>query len=814
MDFQLSHEWLQALVDGPLPSSQELASALSLHSVSVEAVEVMVPVLDAKVVVGRVASITSHTNADALQLVDVDDGSSHIRVVCGGTNLREGMLVAFAPIGSSIRWHGEGDFVELGAATIRGEQSSGMICGASEIGLVDVFPVDDDHEILDLTPVVDAARVGESLRTVLGFDDAIYSIEVTTNRPDLMSVLGLAREVSAITGIPLRAHDNIPTQVPRLGEDSPSLFITVKNEGRVPRYTGTRFSGVHVGPSPWWLQRRLLAGGLRPVNNVVDITNYVLLETGQPLHAFDAGAFAMKKGVPVILVRNAKKGESISALDGATYQLTSGDLVITDGKRPIAIAGVMGGSESAVSEDTHDVVLEVASFDSMSIRGTSRRLALRSESSLRFEKGLPIEACVPARELATKLLQELANGHMVGETVTVGEDPEPASPIVFQPSTASSVIGVEVPLTSQRTFLQTLGCSIEEVGEQWEVTPPWWRRGDLERAHDLVEEVARLHGYHKLASILPDGTLPASIVPAQPSRSSFDWEQRARSILAGVGGIEVMPFSLTSRTAIEAAGIRAEDAVVLENPLSENFAFLRPSLVVTLLPTIAQQIAQTPSGMFFELATVFVPSVHHLPDQPMRLLISTFGHLIQGEHVMKLRGVVEHTLERLGVHGVTFHATEREGWHPGRTMEVRCDDIVCGVLGEIHPFIVERASIDARVAACELDWGQLVVRCGQLGTVVKPLPFPSALRDLAVVVDRRTAYEEVAAAMQQADSLMTHFTLFDSYEGPGVPQGKKSLAFHLTYTSSDRTLTSDEVDGAHTSIIATLVERFDATVRE
>lgn len=826
MDFRLSYEWLKEFVDVRL-SPEELAERLSLHSVSVERIRRMDEGLDPKVVVGRVERIETHPNTDKLRIAyvvvrpsvsEISNLKSHIRVVCGGTNLREGMLVAYAPAGTRVQWHGEGDVVVLQPTEIRGVRSEGMICAASEIGLREYF-AEGAYEILDCSFLAQR-DVGKPLSAALGLDDVILDCEITTNRPDLMCVEELAREVAAITSSKLRG----PKEATRARSASgvPSIRVRIDDRKGCPRYGTVVVDGVRVASSPWWVQRRLLAVGLRPINNVVDATNYVMLELGQPLHAFDAAK--LQDGG--ILVRRARTGEFIAALDGERRTLTPDVLVIADAERPIAIAGVIGGQESGVTDATTRVVLECANFNPMVIRRGARALGIRTDASVRFEKGLQSEAIDAVLPRAVEFLCALAGG-VAGKSAITGHRARPMRPIAFRPTDTAARIGVPItPAVMRRTFT-ALGCRIAGTGPTWRVTPPWWRRGDLEQSHDLVEEVARVHGYHALPSVLPTGTLPAAVRLPEPPVTAFGWEDRTRALLAGMGSTEFLTSSLIAWSAIDATGYTREQCVAIENPLSEELAYLRPAMLPAVLPAIAANQEHTPRGIVFELGNVYIPNFKSsrkrdagLPREETRLLVASYGRLVSGDHVMQLKGIVERLLDRLGVRNAEFRRSEScvlpSGvcvWHPGRTMDVVVGETLVGVLGEVHPAVVEQFRIDARVAAAELDFAPMLAVCGVHPFIAAPSVFPAVKRDLAFTVDRKTAYAGITAVLEALDPLLTGFALFDTFEGGGVPMGKKSLAFHLTFSASDRTLATVEVDAIQARLAKVLGERFGAEVR-
>lgn len=842
MDFQLSYQWLKEFVDVRVPP-ERLAELLSLHSVSVERLRRLDEGLDARVRVGRVEAIRPHPNADRLRLVSVELGKGQrVDVVCGGTNLREGMLVAYAPAGARVAWHGQGEPVELKPTEIRGVRSDGMICAASEIGLGEWFG-GKEKEILDCSPLLSGVHgqvsgVGKPLAATLGLDDVMFDVEVTTNRPDVMSVLGCAREVAAITGARVRAGratgiknqtSNIKTSQRHNPDSTIQIHVRVADAKACPRYGAAVIDGVQVGPSPWWVQRRLLAAGLRPINNVVDVTNYVMLETGQPLHSFDAARLRRgNHGTVAISVRRASKGASLRALDGQTYRLTPEHLVIADAEQPIALAGIIGGEETGVTEATTQVVLECANFDPMVVRKGARALGIRTDAAARFEKGLQSEGIDGAMARCLELLGACTGG-TASRPVIVGTTPARLRAISFDLRDAQARIGMPLRAADVQHALTALGCTVtKKTPGAFSVTPPWWRRGDLEASHDLVEEVARLHGYHRLPSILPTGVLPAASLPPQAPHTPFDVEQRCREVLADLGATEVMAYALTSRATIETCGYRTDQCVTIENPLSEEFALLRPSLVPTLLPIVAANQEHAPKAVVFEMGNVYIPKRQAASAKPqavpvreeMRLLIAAYGRLMGGGHVEKLKGIVERMFAALGVTDVVFRRSEQCAmpsgvclWHPGRTTDVVIDGTLAGVLGEVHPAVTEAAGVDVRVAVAELDWAAVLAACGQPKSISSPPPFPSVKRDVALVVDRTTPYADVAAVLAAFDPLLVASELFDTFEGGSIPAGKKSMAFHLEYRSSDRTLRAEEVEAIHTKLEQSLRQRFGAEIR-
>ncbi|MBI2483094.1 phenylalanine--tRNA ligase subunit beta [Candidatus Uhrbacteria bacterium] len=851
MDLQVSYQWLREFVDVTL-SPEELASQLSLHSVSVERLHRLDANLD-RVVVGRIVELAAHPNADKLQVAQVAlhaatssrgraTRTRTVPVVCGGTNLHGGMLVAYAMPGARVRWHGQGELVELAPTEIRGVRSEGMICAASEIGLGTWFPAEGEREILDCTFLESESRsssdalVGMPIARALGMDDVVFDIEITTNRTDLLGIEGLAREVAVVTGCALRKSAIRPIRVPR----SVRAPLAIRLEDRLgcPRYGAVRITGVTHAPAPWWLRRRLLTAGVQPISNIVDVTNYALLAYGHPMHAFDVATLrrdtrAQRSGAAEIVVRRARAGEQLHALDARVYALTGADLVIADAERPIALAGMIGGAETGVSASTQDVVLECAVFDPVRVRATARRLALRTDAVARFEKGIPQASVDAVLDRAASLLLEVAGGVLEARTIVGAPMPKPR-PISFRPTDAAAALGVSLRATETRRTLTALGCTVRARGSAWQVTPPWWRAADCTGVHDLVEEVARVYGYHRIPATLPIGQLPIDVLPPAPPQTEFDGEYRVKTVLADIGATEIATYALTSASVIARCGFVPEQCVQLENPLSEEFSLLRPSLIPTLLPVVAANAPVLAKGAVFELANVYIPQTansaslrkghartreQRLPREELRLAIAAYDRSTSGEIVLQVKGMVEHCAAQLGVRGIEFTPATSCNlpsgfclWHPGRTMDVVVAGVLVGTLGELHPAVLEAAGIPTRVALADLDWAACIATGGAPTVLRAPSAFPAIKRDIAVVVDRRTTYADVVRVIASAHPLLSTCAYFDSYAGEGVPSGMKSLAFHLTF-AADRTLTAEEVDAAGEAIAAQLQSQLGATLR-
>lgn len=831
MIFNLSYNWLKEYLP-KAPPPKELARLLSLHSVSVERWHELGENLE-NIVVGEVVKIERHPQADRLWVVEVrigeiprlrpsgsarDDRERTVKIVCGGSNLFVGQKVAVALPGAQVRWHGEGELVELKPAKIRGVESAGMICAAEEIGLGESFPKTAENEILDLSNL--AAKAGTPVAQALGLDDTVLEVEATTNRPDLLSVLGVAREAAAILG----QKFNIRRLNLRYSEvEPPKIAVTVEDKKLCPRYQAVAVYGVKVQPSPAWLRQRLMAAGLRSINNVVDVTNYVMLEMGQPLHAFDydkltaaqdtRGTLVVTR-VPLVslMVRRARSGEKLKALDGKEYVLTPEMLVIADSQKPLAVAGVMGGEESGVGEATSTIILESANFDPVSVRRTARALNLYSQSQALFEKGLPPEGTAPALQRALELLRQIGGEPVQVSAVTDIWPVKPKSKVFkLTAAEAEKYIGVKIPAPRVKKILTSLGFRVSG-GATLKVSPPYWRSLDIETSRDLIEEIARLYGYHNLPATLPEGRLPV----AAPDRD-LAWETKLKNDLAGFGMTEVFTYSFISVDLLTKAGWdieQAKELVRLSNPLSEEFEYMRPCLVPGALAAVAGNQENFPAGAIFEISKVYRwAKAGELPAEETMVAVTVWGEETEGGPFFKAKGILESLFDKYRVDGNFVRAKSDVSFHPGRSVEILIKGESVGPLHEIHPAILESLKINKRVAIFEFPLKKFMKAASFVG-VFEPLPlFPAVKRDLAVAVDHQTAYADLTSAIKQVDPLIARVDLFDVYIGKGIPEGKKSLALHILYQSGERTLSDAEVSAIHEKVAKKLEQKFSAVIR-
>lgn len=822
--------WLKEYVEIALPLP-ELAERMTFAGLEVAAIEQIGAEWDRdKIVVGEIVEVRPHPNADRLTIAVVDHGADEPQaVVTGAANLKigdRGQKVAFARQGAKLidGYSEELRYITLKPAKIRGVRSAGMVCSEKELGL------SDEHEgilILD-----NDAPVGMPLQNHLG--DAVLDIDLTPNLGRCLSIVGVAREVAALTGQPLKLTE--PTMK---AEDAPiadQIEIEIADPDLCSRYSATLIKGVKVGPSPLWMQQRLRAAGMRPVNCIVDITNYVMLEWGQPLHAFDYDQLHGRKGDkrPVIIVRRAKPGERLTTLDGVERQLEPDMLLITDGAGPVAIAGVMGGLETEISLSTTNVLLESANFNNLNNRRTSQMLKLPSEASLRFGRGLPPETTVIAARRASEYMRQLAGG-VIAEGIADAYPVKPAvKTIDLEPTEVKRLLGIKVSRQRIVEILESLGftCEPGKGSAPIRVTVPYYRL-DVDIPADLVEEVARIIGYDKI----PD-TLLRDELPPQRRNVSLEGEQHVRDVLVGSGLAEVITYSLTNLESVARLDPLREEVdpaayIRIANPLTSEREYMRRTLMNSLLETLRDNLRFTDRVSIFEVARVYLPqagqalrpgSGQELPDEPRRLGIvmsgprrpvTWTGATSELLDFYDLKGVVETLLDRLLLTDRAFVPTEHPTFQSGRVAKLLVGGVELGVLGEVHPLVRDNFDLPAqRVCLLEFDLEALLVQVPS-SHYYQPLSrFPAVTRDLALVVDAGLPAGAVRDAIAKAGGkLLQKIELFDVYRGAPIPPGEKSLAYTLTYQAIDRTLTDEEVNRLQSRIQKRLEKELGATLR-
>ncbi len=806
MNILASWKWLGEWVDLEGLTPEAVAARVSLSGPGIEK---LIPQDESLkgIVLGRIEAVEPHPQADRLRVTKVDVGVGTLGIVCGGSNVEVGQWVPVAKIGAWVRWHGEGDPVELKPTEIRGVASEGMICAANEVGLSEAFP-HGEKEILDLGKALPEAvasfRAGQPLAEALGMaGDILMDTEITTNRPDAMGMEGFSREVAAILERPWN-----PATTPEIAPGAETLSVAVAASASerplCGRFCAVKIDGIKMGPSPWWMRRRLLAAGLRPINAIVDITNYVLLEMAQPMHAYDAAK--LEGG---LTVATATADEAFEALDAKTYALQPSMLTIRDAAGPVAVAGVIGGQRAAVGETTTSVLFEAATFDAVSIRRTARALELSTDASKLFEKGLSVEAPLRALARAVELCLQVVGGTVVSRIADVRSSPYAPATFVLRAEEATRLIGVEIPVASMRSTLERLGFTVATEGEALRVTVPWWRDQDIEDARDLVEEIARVYGYANLPTVFP------TTVSGTPSEPIFGLEDKVRDLCKGFGFTELMGYSFVSRDQLERAGILPEMCVRLLNPLSQDAEFMRPSLAPSVLQALVDNQERADALRVFELSHVYWPfEGRALPEEATELLLAIRDKA--SESWNEAKGVAEVLLAELGIREGAWKRWEGDHfWHPGRSLQYWVGDRAILTVGELHPQQAEAWKIEGRVGLVH-GFAEILLSYVNASKAYRPLPaFPEVSRDLAVVVVEAVEIATVEAAMRGAatDGLLADVAWFDTYRGQGLEGGKKSLAFRLVFRSAERTLASEEVDRTLEAVRQALVAKVGAEFR-
>ncbi len=798
---KVSLKWLEDYVNLSMPID-ELAQKLTMSGTEVTTIDTVGANWEG-ISIGQVMALEKHPNADRLLLATIDLGEESITVVTGAPNLEEGQKIPFARVGAQLIDGHTGELVKLKPAKIRGIRSEGMVCSEKELA------ISDRHEGIMVLPP--EAPVGMPLSRYMG--DTILDFSITPNRPDCLSVIGIACEAAALTGQ--------TTHIPEIRYEEQgapidgSVSVEIADPELCSRYCASLVTDVKIGPSPQWMQQRLLACGMRPISNIVDITNYVMLEYGQPLHAFDYQQIKGKK----VIVRRARDDESLFTLDGIERKLNTDMLVIADETDPIALAGVMGGADSEVIDTTTSILLESANFYGGSIRRTSMRLNLRSEASSRFEKSISPELAPIALRRATQLLIELAGGEAAGGIVDVYPVRMAREPITLPRERIGRVLGVEYDTEQVQNVLSSLGftCELAGTSDDLLVTVPYWRT-DIKLADDLIEEVARITGYDEIPTTMLHGEIPERL-PAP----LIALRETVRDILVGCGMQEVITYSQTSRVMLDTIDPQRKlgPALRVANPMSLEQEYLRTSLRAGLLACFAANERYKQKDIrLFEVGKVYLPKENDLPEE-REMLAGVLGGLpyepswLSGEDTLDFfdaKGILETLFNRLRAAAV-FRPVEDHNLVPGRTAEATVNGQQVGVLGEVHPRTAALFDISSQpVILFEVDLEKLLSLTGA-ELRYQPIPrFPEIARDLALVADIDIEASKLRDVIQSFP-LVSQVSLFDVYIGDKVPEGKKSLAFSVHYQSLQRTLTDEEVNRAQQEIIERLRRELGATLR-
>jgi len=793
-------KWLQEYV-GITLSPAGLANRLTLAGNEVEGMQVIGGNWG-DIVVGQVIAVNPHPNADRLSLPTIDLGTEQQTVVCGAPNLRLGDKIAFAYVGAQLIDGHTGQTFHLKSAKIRGVASSGMVCSEKELS------ISDNHEGIMVLPP--GAPVGTPLAEYLG--DVIFDFSITPNRPDCLSVIGIAREIAALTGqylhLPEVGYQEAASPIDQ------QISVEILSPDLCPRYCASLVTGIKMAESPRWMQQRLLACGLRPINNIVDITNYVMLEYGQPLHAFDYHRIRGKR----IIVRRANESEVVVTLDGVERVLSGDTLVIADEKRAVAIAGIMGGANSEITPETTSVLLEAANFNPASIHCTGSTLRLPSDACMRFERGIRPELALPALKRTTQLIMQLAGGEVAKGWVDVYPGRRDHEPILLSTAEVKRLLGVEFSLDQIVEALTSLGFDCKrEVSEVW-ITAPYWR-SDIHLVVDLIEEVVRIMGYDKIPA-----TMLSRPLPRQNPEPILKLKQEVRRSLIGYGFQELITYSLTSlerlhKLLVEPHPIKPMP-LRIANPMTAEQEYLRPNLRTNLLAAIeANRRHEDGSIKFFELGKVYLPQPGDLPDER-----ETVCGVISGVRIEKSwrgetklfdfhdsKGVVEGLLSQLGI-DASFEKCRDESLHPNRQAAIVIANNKLGVVGELHPKVTEAFDLSETIYLFEIDLTELLpFTVGH--KMFQPIPrFPTVVRDIALAVDATVAHQKIQEIITSFP-LVAQTSIFDVYAGGQVPSGKKSLAYRIAFQSPTHTLTDEEVNQVQQQIMDKLSQELGAVLR-
>ncbi len=788
----LSMKWLKEFVDIEI-KPRDFSEAMTISGSKVEGYEIEGSEIS-NVVVGKILSIVPHQDSDHLVICQVDIGESEpIQIVTGASNLTVGDLVPAALNNSTLPGG-----IKIKKGKLRGVESNGMLCSLGELGLtLHDFPYAIEDGIFVLQ---EDCQPGQPICEAIGLDDIKVEFEITSNRPDCFSVIGLAREAAATFDKPLTLH----TPVVKAGNGSCKDMLDVKIEepSLCSVYSARIVENVRVKPSPRWMRERLRAMGVRPINNIVDITNYVMLEYGQPMHAFDLRFIEDK----TIRVRRAKDGETITTLDGVDRTLTHDNLVIADSKKPVAIAGVMGGEYSGIMDDTTTIVFESACFDGSSVRTTARDQGMRTDASSRYEKGLDPNNCLPALERACELVELLDAGDVLDDVIIDDHSSHEQRRIPLETEWTNRFLNIQLTAEEMKTILKKIDCQFD--GDT--ILVPTFRP-DLEHKADIAEEIARFYGYNRIPSTPLRGDAQGKYTPRQK------FEDKISNTMLALGLSEIMTYSFLSPKAYDKIGMPEQDrlrnSVTISNPLGEDTSIMRTTALPSMLDTLARNYNNRNGAVaLFELASEYYPvEGQELPDEKTKLIAGLYGDDCD---FFTAKGMVEQLLDTLFISNYEFEASSNEyAYHPGRCAHIMIDDTVIGVIGEIHPKVAENYGINERILCFTLDVDSLFAHT-QTDATYTPLPkFPAVTRDLALICDETIPVRILEKAITKgAGNLLETIQLFDVYQGEQIESGKKSVAFNIVLRSAENTLAEEQVNSTMKKVMKEL-EKVGANLR-
>lgn len=801
----LSMKWLGDYIDVSDMPIKEFCSGLTISGSKVERWETEGEEIS-KVVVGKILSVVPHENSDHLVVCKVDVGHASpdvLQIVTGASNVHEGDFVPVAMDGSTLP-----NGVKIKKGKLRGVESNGMLCSLGELGLTThdfPYAIADGIFIMQQEEGCVPFELGQDIREAIGFDDTSVEFEITSNRPDCMSVIGLARETHATFDRPYTVKEPAYNGID--GDINSMLKVTIHNKELCPRYIAGVVKNVKIGMSPRWMRERLRASGVRPINNFVDITNYVMLEYGHPMHAFDIRYIDGAE----INIRSAKDGEKITTLDGVERTLTEKMLVIADANKPVAVAGVMGGEYSGIMDDTVDVVFEAACFDGASVRTTAKALGMRTDASARFEKGLDPQNAYPALMRAFELVEMLGCGEVVKTIIDADYSDKTPKGVEFDPVWINNFLGADIPGDVMKSCLERLDFKVEN-GMAYAPSV----RIDIERKCDIAEEVARIYGYNNIPRTIIRGVADAKLTEKQKL------ERKIANAMTALGAYEITTYSFISPKYFDRIRLSENSSlrktVVISNPLGEDTSVMRTTLLPSMCEVMARNYnSRNASVCLFELGSEYIPNGGELPDEPVRLSVGAYGGDMD---FYAIKGIVDSMLKNIGVEDFEYAActdpavfAEAEAFHPGRCAVVTKDGKAIGIVGELHPETLENYGIGVKAYAAKVNVTELLDIANAVKTY-KPLPkFPAAVRDLAIVCDENLPVAELEKAIKRAvGSTLESVTLFDVYKGKQIAEGKKSVAYSIAMRSHEGTLTDEQSDAAVKRVLKEL-EKLGAELR-
>ena len=795
----ISLDWLKQYVDIK-EDIKELENTLTMIGQEVEAIEEQGKEL-AKVVIGQITEYGKHPEAEKLTLLKVNIGEEEeLQIVCGAPNHKLGDKVVVATIGAVL----PGDF-KIKKSKIRGVESQGMLCSEVELGL------GNDGDGIIILP--EDAPLGVEYRVYKKLNDVIFELEITPNRPDCLSYIGIAREIAAYYGRKIKCPEFESKKIIE-SINTGHIDVRIEDKERCKRFSGKVIKNIKVQESPEWLKNRLISMGLKPINNVVDATNYILFECNQPLHAYDLTKINDRK----IIVRKSLNGEKIVTLDGVERELNKGELIIADAEKPLGIAGIMGGESSKVTEETTEIFLECAYFTPENIRKTSKELGLSSDSSYRFERGLDIENTAEVLERAADLISQLTGGEVLEGCIDKYIEKYEKIEIPLNIEKLRKFMGKNIEIDVVGKILTNLGINIKTLNSTTIIATPPSYRGDLTRTADLYEEIIRMYGFDNIENKMPEENIRPGV-----KDSMTVVVDEAKEILAKLGLQEVINYSFISKDAIKMLGI-TEPTLEITNPISDDMAVMRPTLIYSLLSNVRDNLNRNQNGLrFFEVSRVFTPKEDGLANETLRASIALAGKTFktlwdpkpEAMDFYTLKGFVEKFLEYMGVTRYQLNRSEDNNFHPGRSADIRIGKVKIGTFGEIHPELAENMDIKReRAYVAELDLTTLLNYRAKKVKYERIVKYPEVTRDLAVVLDRDVLVGKMLEDIKKSSNLIESVAIFDVYQGEKIEADKKSVAISIVLRKKDGTLEESDINITVDKILKLIAKNYNGEIRQ